>query len=272
VAIIAREVASTQAFLSALGVRELPALTSPFDPGYAPSEIESHLAQSAHLMATLKLSMACWQIANESASRAKIAAARAAGVEVTTGGGPFEVAVARGRFGEYLELCASMGFDRIECGEGFTTLREDPQTIVERARAAGLRVQYELGPKHEGPITTETIQELVVLGDRWLDAGAVQLVVEARESAADVGLFDAEGRLSSELAEVLADRFGLDLLTFEAPNKASQFAFMSLLGPNVRLSNVRIEELLRVEIYRRGLHSDAFQQANLTPPGGVPAA
>ena len=76
-AIIAREVASTQAFLSALGVRELPALTSPFDPGYAPSEIESHLAQSGHLMATLKLSMACWQIANESASRAKIAAAHA---------------------------------------------------------------------------------------------------------------------------------------------------------------------------------------------------
>jgi phosphosulfolactate synthase len=28
---------------------------------------------------------------------------------------------------------------------------------------------------------------------------------------------------------------------------------------------VRIEELLRVEIYRRGLHSDAFGRDNLRP-------
>jgi phosphosulfolactate synthase len=33
----------------------------------------------------------------------------------------------------------------------------------------------------------------------------------------------------------------------------------------VHLCNVRIEELLRVEIYRRGLHSDAFQKENLRP-------
>lgn len=269
-AIIARYVAGTQEYLAGLGVRDLPALTSPFDPGYAPSEVESHLAQSGHLMSTLKLSMACWQITDEQASRAKIAAARAAGVEVTTGGGPFEVAVARGQLDSYLELCADMGFDRIECGEGFTNLEGDPAAIVGRARTAGLRVQYEVGPKHEGPITSATVEELVAVAGRWLDAGAVQVVVEARESAADVGLFDAEGRLSAELAEVFVDRFGFDLVTFEAPNKPSQFAFMNLFGPEVRLSNVRLEELLRVEIYRRGLHSDAFQQPNLTPPG--PAA
>jgi phosphosulfolactate synthase len=33
------------------------------------------------------------------------------------------------------------------------------------------------------------------------------------------------------------------------------------------MSNVRLEELLRVEIYRRGLHSDAFEHANLRPAG-----
>lgn len=262
--------AGTQAYLRALGVRDLPALTSPFDPGYAPSEVESHLVQSGHLMATLKLSMACWQVADEAASRAKVAAAHAAGVEVTTGGGPFEVAVARGQLDAYLELCADMGFDRIECGEGFTTLDAKPADVVGRASAAGLRVQYEVGPKHEGPITSDTIDELVGVAARWLDAGAVQIVVEARESAAGVGLFDEEGRLSAGLAEVFAERFGLEAVTFEAPNKPSQFAFMNLFGPEVRLSNVRLEELLRVEIYRRGLHSDAYQQPNLTPPG--PAA
>ena len=40
----------------------------------------------------------------------------------------------------------------------------------------------------------------------------------------------------------------------------------------VHLCNVRLEELLRVEIYRRGLHSDAFGKENLrpSPPAMVP--
>jgi phosphosulfolactate synthase len=33
----------------------------------------------------------------------------------------------------------------------------------------------------------------------------------------------------------------------------------------VGLCNIRLEELLRVEIYRRGLHSDAFGKPNLRP-------
>jgi phosphosulfolactate synthase len=52
---------------------------------------------------------------------------------------------------------------------------------------------------------------------------------------------------------------------FEAPTKPSQFALIDHFGPQVRLCNVRLEELLRVEIYRRGLHSDSFCRDNLRP-------
>jgi phosphosulfolactate synthase len=86
------EPSTSAGLLAALGVAHLAALTSPFDPGYDPSTIESHLSQSAHLMANLKLSMACWLIADESSTRRKIAAARQAGVPTVTGGGPFEIA------------------------------------------------------------------------------------------------------------------------------------------------------------------------------------
>ena len=55
------------------------------------------------------------------------------------------------------------------------------------------------------------------------------------------------------------------MVTFEAPNKSSQFALLDHFGSRVRLCNVRLEELLRVEIYRRGLHSDAFGKGNLRP-------
>ena len=256
---------STQQYLRLIGVPDLPPLTSPFDPGYDPVTLESHLDQSAHLMASLKISMACWQVADESATRRKIAAARSHNVPAVTGGGPFEVAVAQGQLEAYLDLCAGLGITRIECGEGFTTLSLTPRAVVKMAHERGLEVQYEMGKKHEGPFTEESLEEAIARGHRWLDAGAVQLVVEARESARGVGTFGDDGSLNAAYADRFADAFGLDIAIFEAPNKPSQFAFLEHFGQHVHLCNVRLEELLRVEIFRRGLHSDAFSIPKLQP-------
>ncbi len=255
----------TREYLRLIGVAELPPLTSPFDPGYDPVTVESHLAQSAHLIETLKISMACWQIADEAATRRKIAAARACNVPTVTGGGPFEVAVAQGQLEAYLDLCAGLGVTRIECGEGFTELNMQPRAVVQMAHERGLQVQYEMGKKHEGPFTDESLQEAIARGHSWLDAGALQLVVEARESARGVGAFDDDGSLNTAYVDRFAGEFGLDIALFEAPNKPSQFAFLAHFGPRVRLCNVRLEELLRVEIFRRGLHSDAFEIPKLRP-------
>ena len=106
---------------------------------------------------------------------------------------------------------------------------------------------------------------LINQGKKWLDAGALQLVVEARESAKGVGLFDNEGNLNVDFADRFATAFGHGVVMFEAPNKPSQFALLDHFGREVHLCNVRIEELLRVEIYRRGLHSDAFNKDKLRP-------
>lgn len=256
---------STRRYLDLIGVAELPPLTSPFDPGYDPATFESHLEQSAHLMRSVKISMACWMVANESATRRKLLAARRFGVPAVTGGGPFEVAAAQRRLPEYLDLCAALGVVRVECGEGFTELALPPRAVVREAHERGLRVQYEIGKKHEGPFTWATLEDAVRRGGEWVDAGAEALVVEARESARDVGAFDGEGRLNTAFVDRFAAAFGLQTVMFEAPNKPSQFAFLDHFGPRVQLCNVRLEELLRVEIYRRGLHSDAFARANLRP-------
>lgn len=255
----------TRDYLTKIGVRALPPATSPFDPGYDPVTVESHLEQSAHLMATLKISMACWMVAEEAATRRKTAAARRYGVPAVTGGGPFEIAVAQGQLPAYLDLCADIGVQRIECGEGFTDLHMEARDVVKMARERDLEVQFELGKKHGGAFTSGMVSELIEQGRRWLDAGAKQLVVEARESARGVGLFDEKGNLNFAFAERFADEFGLGTVIFEAPTKPNQFALLDHFGPEVHLSNVRLEEVLRVEIYRRGLHSDAFSRPNLRP-------
>ncbi len=252
-------------YLSQIGVRPTPKATCPFDPGYDPVTVVAHLEQSGHLIGTLKISMACWMVAEEGATRSKIQAAQRLGIPTVAGGGPFETAVSQGALPAYLDLCAEVGLTRIECGEGFTELTLAPADVVRQAAERGLEVEFELGEKHAGRFTDEQTDELIATGHRWLEAGAVRLVVEARESAQDVGLFSAPGQFDPGQADRLADTFGLETVLFEAPNKASQFALISHFGPGVQLGNVRLEEVLRVEIYRRGLHSDAFGQSNLRP-------
>ncbi len=252
-------------YLCSIGMRELAPATCPFDPGVAPVVLESHLQQSAHLMLSLKISMACWMIAKEPATRSKVAAARAAGVPTSTGGGPYEVAVAQGRLPEYLDLCADVGFDGIECGAGFTDPQASAQAVVGMAAQRGLHVEYELGKKHCGEFDLAGLADLLEEGRRWLGAGARTLVIEARESAAGIGIFGTGGRLNTELAERIVTELGLSSVVFEAPSKASQFALLDHFGPQVQLANVPLDEVLRVEIYRRGLHSDAFANPSLRP-------
>ena len=203
--------------------------------------------------------------------RTEIEAARSHNVPTVAGGGPFETAVAQGQLPAYLDLCAEVGLTRIECGEGFTDMPLSAREVLKMARERGLEVQFELGKKHDGAFNSNVADALIAQGRRWLDAGARELVVEARESAKGVGLFDDEGNFNRGLADRFAKAFDLKIVTFEAPNKPSQFALLDHFGPQVRLCNIRLEELLRVEIYRRGLHSDAFGKENLRPRAPQPA-
>src|SRR5436305_2117436 len=75
-------------YLRCIGVADRAPATAPFDPGVAPVVLENHLEQSAHLMLSLKISMSCWMIATELATRRKLAAAERAGVATIAGGEP----------------------------------------------------------------------------------------------------------------------------------------------------------------------------------------
>jgi phosphosulfolactate synthase len=155
-------------------------------------------------------------------------------------------------------MCEALGVDCIEAGEGFTQLNVSAKQTLTMARDHGLDVQFEIGRKNDGTFTPQRVRELVGQGREWLEAGAVRLVIEARESAQGIGLFDARGELRKDLVDMLVDELPLEVLCFEAPTKASQFALLKHLGPEVVLSNVRLEELLRVEVFRRGLHADSY--------------
>src|SRR5713101_2061352 len=111
--------------------------------------------------------------------------------------------------------------------------------VVGLAEQRGLEVQFELGKKHGGAFEARFIEELIDQGKRWMDAGAVEVIVEARESAKGVGLFDDVGNVDRAFADRFASAFGLSRVTFEA--------------------------LLGLEIYPRSLYLDAFSQRSPKP-------
>src|SRR5881409_396981 len=75
-----------------------------------------------------------------------------------------------------------------------------PRSVITMAHERGLDVQFELGKKHDGAFGEDVVAELIVQGQSWLDAGAEEIVVEARESAQGVGLFDDDGVLNRSFA------------------------------------------------------------------------
>jgi len=78
----------TRDYLTLIGVPPVAPSTSAFDPGYDPITLQGHLQQSSHLISILKISMACWLVADEYATRQKIALARAHEVATVTGRWP----------------------------------------------------------------------------------------------------------------------------------------------------------------------------------------
>ena len=249
-------------YLRRIGVPDLHPHTATRDNGDDPFSVEGHLDQSGHLMERLKLSSSYWLIADEDVTRRKVAAASAHSVPTVIGRESFEIAVVKGELETYIDLCAEMGVTRIECGEGATDTPVAASLVVRLARERGLDVQFELG-RNRGVITGETVQRFVDNGHRWLDAGALQLAVQTRENLKGASLFDKEGHFHGGHADRLARAFGLETVTFDAPDRPSQVALLDHFGRDVHLYNVRLSELLFVEVYRRGLAVESFSKHGL---------
>jgi phosphosulfolactate synthase len=184
-------------------------------------------------------------------------------IATVTGGGPFEIAVAQGELPAYLDLCADIGVSGIECGEGFTDLPVGAEDIVRMACERVLEVRFELGKKRGGVHQRRggRVDRARTEVARWRSDPTGNQGQRAR----GVGLFYEKGELNFAFADRFVAEFGPRTVIFEAPTKPDQFALIDHFGYEVCLSNVRLEELLRVEIYRRGLHSDAFLKLNLRP-------
>lgn len=186
------------------------------------------------------------------------------------GGTAFEIAYVQKTWRPYLEALHGSGVRVVEISDGTIDLSQrQRREVIHTARDIGLQVLTEVGKKAAGshPSVAEQLQQI----HQDLNSGAAYVVVEARESGKDVGIYDSQGNVREgdidalvKGIEPLANR-----LIWEAPLKEQQVYHLRRFGHKVNLGNVRPSEVISLECLRRGLRSDTM--ADVIPRTQRPA-
>ncbi|HLN62322.1 MAG TPA: phosphosulfolactate synthase [Symbiobacteriaceae bacterium] len=193
--------------------------------------------------------------------REKINLIRFYGVSVYPGGTFLEIALAQDRLDSYLVRARDLGFTHIEVSDG--TIELDPATragAIALARAYGFGVITEVGKKEGGSALDPDEARAQIQAD--LEAGALKVIVEGRESGKNAGLLDASGKFrTDDLERLVVGLADPGVLMWEAPLKAQQEELIARFGPNVNLGNIPTDEVLAVEALRLGMRGDTLRLA-----------
>lgn len=135
---------------------------------------------------------------------------------------------------------------------------EERQRVIQMARQMGFPVITEVGKKESGrPLEPQGAVRQI---HQDLEAGAVKVIVEGRESGKNAGLYGGDGEVrSADLDALLAGVVDSSLLMWEAPLKQQQEVWIRRFGPNVNLGNIPPGDVLALEALRRGLRGDTLR-------------
>jgi phosphosulfolactate synthase len=190
------------------------------------------------------------------AVRPKVAALRAADVKACTGGTLLEAAWLQGRADELFDYAADVGFDCVEVSDGATPMPlREKRNLIARARELGFDVMAEVGSKDPAKPVTPADWLDEIQGD--VAAGATWIVAEGRESGT-VGLYDEKGGVRHALLQALNNSAIADRIIYEAPQRNQQSFLIRLLGSEVNLGNIAIDEIMGLEALRLGLRADTL--------------
>lgn len=234
-------------------------LTMVLDRCHGLTETKDLIELSGDYIDHIKLSFGTTVFLDEDVLRRKIAMIREAGIEVYPGGTLFEVAVFEGVCAAYLQRARALGFTAVEVSDGTIDLPSHVRAdAIRRALDLGLKVFTEVGKKD--PAQQPSPAELNEQIHRDLELGAEKVIVEARESGTNVGIYDAEGRVVEDrLDALLAGLDSVDRIIWEAPLKQQQDYLVLRFGPNVNLGNIRPQDVLALESVRCGLRWETFR-------------
>jgi phosphosulfolactate synthase len=190
----------------------------------------------------------------------KIALYRSFDTPVVCGGTLFEAVFARDKLDDYRRWLVEQRFSHVEISDGAVEIPRERKLELIAEFSRDFTVLSEVGSKDA------EVNYAPYLWVEWikeeLDAGAVKVITEARESGT-AGIFRPTGEMRTGLIDEIAHEIDVSDLIFEAPTKAAQAWFVKTFGPEVNLGNIPPEEVIPLETLRLGLRADTIREVLL---------
>lgn len=173
------------------------------------------------------------------------------------GGTLFELAYRNNKINEYFEEAKDLGFQVLEISNGSTDIPLDTRlTLIAEAKDNGFKVISEVGKKDPKLDQKISLDERLNLIRSDLEAGSDKVIVEARESGKNIGIFDSNGEAKDDDVQKIIENIDVNNIIWEAPQKNQQVYFILKIGNDVNLGNIAPEETTSLETLRRGLRGD----------------
>ena len=228
-------------------------VTMVMDKGISLKHAEDFIETSGDFVDYVKLGFGTSIISKNVKEKVKLY--KKAGIKVYVGGTLFEAFVIRNQFDNYLKYITDLGLDAAEVSDGSIELAHDKKCEYIRTLAKEFNVLSEVGSKEEG---------VIIHPARWinmmqseLDAGAVKVIAEARESGT-VGIFHKNGSAHTMLINRIVNKVKIENIIWETPQKSQQVYFLKLFGANVNVGNIGVDDVIPLETLRLGLRGDTF--------------
>jgi len=231
------------------------------DKGLGLAATRDLMDTAAAYVDSLKQSFGTSAFYSDQLLREKIELVRGAGVDAYPGGTFLEVAVAEGRYAEFLKYAKDVGFSTVEVSDGTMEMSDEVRAdCIKRALDAGLKVISEVGKKDPNVKVAMSKMHEQIASD--LELGAFKVIVEARESGHGVGIFDSSGAVDeSEVDSIVSGVEDVNDLVWEAPIKNQYQYLIMRFGLNVNLGNIPVDDILALEALRNGLRGDTLKRA-----------
>jgi phosphosulfolactate synthase len=228
-------------------------LTMMMDKGLSLREAENFIEAAAPYTDLVKFGFGTALLTNKLEEKIKLY--RSANITPYFGGTLFEAFAVRGLFDEYCRFLDKYKMDTAEISDGSMQMPHEEKLNYIQKLSKQVTVLSEVGSKQAG---------VVIPTDKWInmmkaefEAGSWKVITEARESG-NIGIYKSDGSANKELIDDILKNLNPDDILWEAPLKQQQVWFIKLLGPNVSLGNIAVNDVIPLETLRLGLRGDTF--------------
>ena len=228
-------------------------LTMMMDKGLSVREAENFLETSHEHTDIVKLGFGTSILIPNVADKIKLYQDN--GMLVYPGGTLFEAFAIRDQLLDYKKYLNNIGLNMLEISDGSIAMDHDLKCSYIHEFAKDFKVISEVGSKDN---SVEISSENWI---KWmkneLEAGSWKVIAEAREGG-NVGVFNGDGGIKSELIKDIAQNISDSDILWEAPKKNQQIWFIEQFGSNVNLGNIAPNSVIPLECLRLGLRGDTF--------------